>query len=236
MRARRASLPGAIGVGSFATLASLGLGLRGNPLGATIFLLLALLSLGSLVYFGRIYLRLRRRRWQRELERPNVALQQLFDRARAEQAESPPPGAGARGRGHGSCLTFGTRKFLLIAGIIGLAFACVGLSQAVLAQSVADFTGARLPLIIAWLILMPLFVYTISLRGRARKGARQRALERKAALDAEAARLRTPRECAPPATRAAPRPPIPSRYNTEVGSQPSQAMTAIRMIKAISAM
>ena len=85
-----------------------------------------------------------------------------------------------------------TRKILLIAGIIGLVFACVGLSQAVFARTVADFAGARLPLIIAWLILMPLFGYMISLRGRARKSARQRALQRKAALDAEAARLRTP--------------------------------------------
>ena len=87
----RFAFQGAIGVGSFTTLASLGLGLRGNPLGATIFLLLALISLGSLVYFGRIYWRLRRRRWQRELERPNAALQQLFDRAREAQAESPAP-------------------------------------------------------------------------------------------------------------------------------------------------
>ncbi len=84
-----------------------------------------------------------------------------------------------------------TRKILLIAGIIGLAFACVGLSQAVFARTVADFTGARPALIIAWLILMPLFGYMISLRGRARKSARQRALARKAALDTEAARLRT---------------------------------------------
>ncbi len=85
-----------------------------------------------------------------------------------------------------------TRKILLIAGIIGLVFACVGLSQAVFARSVGDLTGARPALIIAWLILMPLFGYMISLRGRARKSARQRALARKAALDAEAARLRTP--------------------------------------------
>jgi hypothetical protein len=85
----RFAFQGAIGVGSFATLASLGLGLRGNTLGAAIFLVLALISLGALVYFGRIYLRLRRRRWQSELERPNAALQQLFDRARAEQAAAP---------------------------------------------------------------------------------------------------------------------------------------------------
>jgi uncharacterized protein (DUF58 family) len=86
----RFAFQGAVGVGSFATLASLGLGLRGNTLGAAIFLVLALISLGALVYFGRIYLRLRRRRWQNELERPNAALQQLFDRARAEQAVAPP--------------------------------------------------------------------------------------------------------------------------------------------------
>ena len=86
----RFAFQGAVGVGSFATLASLGLGLRGNTLGAAIFLVLALISLGALVYFGRIYLRLRRRRWQSELERPNAALQQLFDRARAEQAALPP--------------------------------------------------------------------------------------------------------------------------------------------------
>ncbi len=85
----RFAFQGAIGVGTFATLASLGLGLRGSTLGAAIFLVLALISLGALAYFGRIYLRLRRVRWQGELERPNAALQQLFDRARAEQAAAP---------------------------------------------------------------------------------------------------------------------------------------------------
>jgi hypothetical protein len=37
---------------------------------------------------------LRRQRWRKELERPNAALEQLFNRARREQeppADPPPP-------------------------------------------------------------------------------------------------------------------------------------------------
>ena len=49
----------------------------------------------------------------------------------------------------------------------------------------------------------------------------------------EGARLEV--RIAPPGARVHPPPPSRSRYSTEVGSQPSQAMMAIRMMKAISA-
>jgi len=86
----------AIGVGSFCTMASLYLSMQGASLGAAIFLLLALIGLGTTIYAGRIYFRLRRQRWNKELEQPNAALEQLFARARADQSPAPPadsPGA-----------------------------------------------------------------------------------------------------------------------------------------------
>ena len=85
---------GAIGVGLFATLASLVIGLRGGGAGAAIFLALALISLGVTAWAGRSYFALRRLRWQRELEQAGTPLQQLFDRARAEAADAPAPPEG----------------------------------------------------------------------------------------------------------------------------------------------
>jgi len=84
------------------------------------------------------------------------------------------------------------RRLLVVAGLIGLLFACAGLVQIVGAHSISDWNGGRWLLFVAWLILTPMFLFVISLRSRTRRGARRRALERKQALDAEAARLRTP--------------------------------------------
>ncbi|HUS15911.1 MAG TPA: hypothetical protein VM536_12975 [Chloroflexia bacterium] len=88
---------GAVGVGSFCTLASLFLGFQRISLGAAIFLILALLGLGAAIYYGRIYAALRRGRWSQELQQPAAALEQLFDRARADgpdgDAHDPPPEA-----------------------------------------------------------------------------------------------------------------------------------------------
>lgn len=81
----------AIGVGLFAALASLVIGLRGGGLGAAIFLALALISLGVMAWAGRSYFALRRLRWQRELDQADTPLRQLFDRARAEAAAASPP-------------------------------------------------------------------------------------------------------------------------------------------------
>lgn len=85
-----------------------------------------------------------------------------------------------------------TRRLLLLAGLLGLLFACAGLVGVVQARTLADVGGPRLLLFGAWLILMPLFIYVMRLRGRARRMARALALERKQALDTEADRLRTP--------------------------------------------
>ncbi len=80
----------AVGVGLFCTVSSLALGFQAASLGAAVFLALAVISLGVALRYGRIYAELRRRRWSNELARPNAALEQLFDHARAEQAT---PGA-----------------------------------------------------------------------------------------------------------------------------------------------
>lgn len=82
----------AVGVGLFCTVSSLALGFQAASLGAAVFLALAVISLGIALRYGRIYAELRRRRWRTELARPNTALEQLFDRARAEQAAPGPPG------------------------------------------------------------------------------------------------------------------------------------------------
>jgi hypothetical protein len=81
----------AIGVGLFATIASLFIGLRGGGLGAAIFLALALISLGVMAWAGRSYFALRRLRWRRELEQADTPLRQLFDHARAQAASAPAP-------------------------------------------------------------------------------------------------------------------------------------------------
>ncbi len=86
----------AVGIASFCIVSSLALGLQTATLGAAIFLALAVISLGVAIRYGRIYAELRRRRWSRELARPNAALEQLFDHARAAQtAEQVQPGEDA---------------------------------------------------------------------------------------------------------------------------------------------
>ena len=52
-------------------------------------LLSLLISLGVLIYYGRIYVGLRRQRWSRELDSSQQALERLFDRARADAAQPP---------------------------------------------------------------------------------------------------------------------------------------------------
>src|SRR3954452_21740221 len=81
----------ALGIGSFCIMAAMILGLRDVQIGAGIFLLLALIGLGAAFYYGRVYVRLRQRRWDQELARPQEALDQLFARARAEQDAPPRP-------------------------------------------------------------------------------------------------------------------------------------------------
>jgi len=102
------------------------------------------------------------------------------------------------------------RKVLLIATAVGVLFACAGLVGLVQARTFADWSGARWLLIIAWLILMPLFGYLVRLRGTARQASRRRALERKRALDAQAAVLRTPEGIRAAGGSENPPPPGPS--------------------------
>ena len=87
----------AVGVGLFCTVSSLALGFQAATLGAAVFLALAVISLGVTLRYGRIYAELRRRRWRTELARPNAALEQLFDHARAAQAA---PGLGGEDTDH----------------------------------------------------------------------------------------------------------------------------------------
>jgi hypothetical protein len=84
------------------------------------------------------------------------------------------------------------RRILLVVAVLGVLFACAGLVQTLTAANSTDIGNARPLLVVAWLILTPLFVYMMTLRGRARRVARDRALEEKRTLDAEVARLRTP--------------------------------------------
>lgn len=81
----------AIGVGFFCVLASLFLGMRDAQVGAAIFLVLGIVSLGVIYRYGQLYFGLRRQRWAQELARPQAALEQLFERARAEQAAPGTP-------------------------------------------------------------------------------------------------------------------------------------------------
>ncbi len=84
------------------------------------------------------------------------------------------------------------RKGMIALAVIGIVLACSGLTQLVLAHSLADFTGGRLWLVGAWLLLMPLLVYMLRLRGQGKRAARVVAQQQRAALDAETAALLTP--------------------------------------------
>lgn len=81
----------AIGIGLLCIGASLLLGFEARQIGAAIFLALTLIDLVAVYYFGRLYLSLRQQRWSHELERPEQALTQLFDRARAEHEHTEAP-------------------------------------------------------------------------------------------------------------------------------------------------
>jgi len=84
------------------------------------------------------------------------------------------------------------RKLMGSMAGVGILLACSGLTQLVLAHSLADFNGARLWLVAAWLLLMPLLVYMLRLRGQGKRAARAVAQQQRATLDAETADLLTP--------------------------------------------
>jgi hypothetical protein len=81
-----------------------------------------------------------------------------------------------------------TRQRLLALAGLGLVLSCAGMT-ALIAN---NFSLGRVLLIGASLILTPLFAYVISIRGRARRSARDRAIARKAELDAQLAAFVTP--------------------------------------------
>jgi hypothetical protein len=83
------------------------------------------------------------------------------------------------------------RKWLLIAAALGIVLACGGMFQLVTASSVDAFNGGRLWLFVAWLLLMPLFVYMIRLRGKGKRAARDLAAEQQT-NESLRAELRTP--------------------------------------------
>ena len=74
----------------------------------------------------------------------------------------------------------------------------------------------RVLLLAALLLLLPVFIYMIRLRGGARRAARARAVAQRQALDAEAAALRTPEGIRaaganpPPRPRPRPERPLPA--------------------------
>ncbi len=84
------------------------------------------------------------------------------------------------------------RKLMGAMAGAGILLACSGLTQLVLAHNLTDFNGARLWLVAAWLLLMPLLVYMLRLRGQGKRAARAMAQQQRAVLDAETATLLTP--------------------------------------------
>jgi hypothetical protein len=101
-----------------------------------------------------------------------------------------------------------TRQILLALAILGLILACAGMI--VLIGN--NFTLGRILLIGASLILTPMFAYVISMRGRARRSARDRAIARKAELDAQMAAFVTPEGIRATADQPDPaRPPAPAQ-------------------------
>jgi len=81
-----------------------------------------------------------------------------------------------------------TRRLLLAVGALGLVSACVGLGVLI----GGDFTLGRWFVLASSLILTPLFIYVLSLRGSARRTQRRLAEARKAELDTELAAFVTP--------------------------------------------
>lgn len=81
-----------------------------------------------------------------------------------------------------------TRQMLLALTALGLVLACAGMI--VLVGNNLEL--GRILLIGASLILTPLFAYVISMRGSARRSARDRAVARKAELDAQMTAFLTP--------------------------------------------
>jgi hypothetical protein len=100
-----------------------------------------------------------------------------------------------------------TRQILLALAVLGLILACAGMI--VLIGN--NLTLGRILLIGASLILTPMFAYVISMRGRARRSARERAIARKAELDAQMAAFVTPEGIRATANQPDPaRPPVPA--------------------------
>jgi hypothetical protein len=104
-----------------------------------------------------------------------------------------------------------TRQILLALALLGLILACAGMI--VLIGN--NFTLGRILLIAASLILTPMFAYVISIRGRARRGARDRAIARKAELDAQMAAFVTPEGIRATADQPDPALPPPPAEETE---------------------
>lgn len=106
-----------------------------------------------------------------------------------------------------------TRQILLALALLGLILACAGMI--VLIGN--NFTLGRILLIAASLILTPMFGYVISIRGRARRGARDRAIARKAELDAQMTAFVTPEGIRATADQPDPAllPPAPPTAETE---------------------
>jgi type VI protein secretion system component VasK len=89
-----------------------------------------------------------------------------------------------------------TRRLLIVLVLLGVIFSCAGVVLYITAPTFRDLEPrigwVRGLLIAAWLILVPIFIYMIRLRSRARRGQRRRLQERAAELDQQLSSLATP--------------------------------------------
>jgi len=86
---------GASGLTSLCSVVAFGMAFTDRMLPAQIFLVLALVGLGAMIWFRRIYVRLRTIRWQEELRRGQTALDALLQPTPALPSDAPPAGEAA---------------------------------------------------------------------------------------------------------------------------------------------
>ncbi len=86
---------GASGLTSLCSAVAFGMAFTDRMGPAELFLVLALVGLAAMVWFRRIYVRLRAVRWQEELRRGQSALDALLQPTPTLPVDVPPPGATA---------------------------------------------------------------------------------------------------------------------------------------------
>lgn len=81
---------GASGITSLCSVAAFSLAVNERPEAAVLFVGLALISIGAMIWFRRIHVRLRAVRWQEELRGSQLALDRLLQPTPA-LPDPPPP-------------------------------------------------------------------------------------------------------------------------------------------------